>query len=245
MKIVCSCYQHRADNCGKIIFVVLFSLLVFATEGGASRSQPPHAQPSTKKVLANDTDTTALNPGARSDFHAKLEMWAAQQHNLSRPTLVLRPKYGLGNQLLSLVSGIALALVTDRRLVVAWEGPFRFLLDPPFHLPEGLGGRGGAAADFTAHSPGFPAAARALACGDLARLLPARVVEVEADQFFLPLVLLSPQVERPRGEHGGDRRGRGGALRPDATMLSRIPAFIPHGIKARLCVCCPIQQLSC
>jgi hypothetical protein len=190
----CNCSQRMTDNSGVIVFISLFSLLVIVTEGVSTRSQPPQDQPSTKNVSI--TETTTPNLGARPNFQAKLETWAAQQHNLSRPTLILRPKYGLGNQMLSLVSGIALALVADRRLVVAWEGPFRFLLDPPFHLPEGPTSSSGvrAAVHFTAHSPGFPAAARALACGDVDGLLAGRVVEVEADQFFLPLVLLSPQV---------------------------------------------------
>jgi hypothetical protein len=193
-----NCYQRTPDYYGLIAFILLFSLPVIVAEGVSTRSQPPHAQPSTKNLSETKTPDGA-------DFQSKVETWAAQQHNFSRPTIILRPKYGLGNQLLSLVSGIALALVTDRRLLVAWEEPFRFLLDPPFYLPEGpaksVGGR--ATVHFTAHSPGFPAAARALACGDLAGLLVARVVEVEADQFFLPLVLLSPQVQlSPVGMEG-------------------------------------------
>jgi hypothetical protein len=195
-------FQHTTDKFRFVVFAFLLSLLVI-TDGISSR-QPPTAQPTTKNVTGH-ANTDAPNLGApRSDFQAKLESWATQQHNLSRPTLVLRPKYGLGNQLLSLISGIALALVTDRRLVVAWEGPFRFLLAPPFHLPEETGDSviGRATVHFTAHSPRFPAAARALACGDLAGLLPTHVVDMEADQFFLPLVLLSPQVDKARGEEG-------------------------------------------
>jgi hypothetical protein len=212
-----NCFLHTTDKSGLITFISLFSLLVIVTEG-VSRLQPLHAQTSTKNV-STEAKTPNLSPSP--DFQARLERWAAQQHNLSRPTLVLRPKYGLGNQLLSLVSGIALALVADRRIAVNWEGPFRFLLDPPFHLPEGPAGNGGgrATVHFTAHSPGFPAAARALACGDLAGLLAGRVVEVEADQFFLPLVLLSPQVEPAPGEREG--MVEGGVARCEAGARSR------------------------
>jgi hypothetical protein len=199
----CNCSQHWTVRFRMIIFVVFFLLLVISTEEVPSPLQPPHAQVPSAAINETGHTKNALKLGP-SEFQARIESWASQQHNRSRPTLVLRPKYGLGNQLLSLVSGIALALVADRRLLVAWEGPFRFLLDPPFHLPEEMDGSSGgrATVHFTAHSPRFPAAARALACGDLKGLLPAHVVEVEADQFFLPLVLLSPQVGQACGEKG-------------------------------------------
>jgi hypothetical protein len=140
-----------------------------------------------------------------SKLPSMLEDWADLQRNTSVPALILKPKYGLGNQLLSLVSGLALALISERRLFVVWEEPFRGLLEPPFDwsLPKDVAAAaaaGRASVSFTAHSPDFPAAARALACGDLAALLPSSAVVVESDQFFLPLVLLSPQVHIPAGE---------------------------------------------
>ena len=144
------------------------------------------------------TDEYASFQGPKADLLGKkLEHWLGVQRNRSAPVLVLRPKYGLGNQLLSLVSAFALALVTHRRLQVDWEAPFRGLLEPPFDwspttlvtATEGL-----VAVHFTAHSPLFPAAARALACGNMEELLPGWAVALEADQFFLPLILLSPQV---------------------------------------------------
>lgn len=61
-----------------------------------------------------------------------LNAWARHHADAAWPALVLHPRYGLGNRMLSAISALALALVTDRRLLIEWEPPFDGLFESPF-----------------------------------------------------------------------------------------------------------------
>ncbi len=69
---------------------------------------------------------------AESLAAARLDAWAQGRADASLPALVLHPKFGLGNRMLSAISALALAIATDRRLFVEWEHPFAGLFDSPF-----------------------------------------------------------------------------------------------------------------
>eukprot|EP00277_Geminigera_cryophila_P018857 CAMPEP_0179439302 /NCGR_PEP_ID=MMETSP0799-20121207/22942_1 /TAXON_ID=46947 /ORGANISM="Geminigera cryophila, Strain CCMP2564" /LENGTH=295 /DNA_ID=CAMNT_0021221597 /DNA_START=90 /DNA_END=974 /DNA_ORIENTATION=+ len=133
----------------------------------------------------------------------ELNAWARHNDDAARPALVLRPKYGLGNRMLSAISALALAVATDRRLFVEWEHPFEDLFISPFpagwlqpaaeladlatsrrwHRPQTL--------DLTASSPTFSSIAAGLVCQGASVVLGgAAVVEVSSDQYFLPLLLI-------------------------------------------------------
>ena len=93
---------------------------------------------------------------------ARLDAWARQRADASLHALVLHPKFGLGNRMLSAISSLALAIATDRRLFVEWEHPFAELFDSPFQSAwEWPGPQPGHAAaqkrhlDLTASSPVF------------------------------------------------------------------------------------------
>lgn len=66
-----------------------------------------------------------------------LNAWARHHADAARPALVLHPRYGLGNRMLSAISSLALALATDRRLFIEWEPNFDGLFESPF--PSGWG----------------------------------------------------------------------------------------------------------
>ena len=105
----------------------------------------------------------AVERPAESLAAARLDAWAQRRADASLPALVLHPKFGLGNRMLSAISALALAIATDRRLFVEWEHPFAGLFDSPFDSAwqwPGQEGKHAAAQqmhlDLTASSPTFP-----------------------------------------------------------------------------------------
>ena len=101
----------------------------------------------------------ALVGSAPQDVAARLDAWAGRHADAARPALVLHPRYGLGNRMLSAVSALALALATDRRLFVEWEQPFDGLFESPFpsgwRRPAEDGPPVARTLDLTASSPAF------------------------------------------------------------------------------------------
>jgi hypothetical protein len=97
--------------------------------------------------------------GSAQDAAARLDAWAERHADAARPALVLHPRYGLGNRMLSAVSALALALATDRRLFVEWEHPFDGLFESPFpsgwRRPAEDRPTGARTLDLTASSPTF------------------------------------------------------------------------------------------
>ena len=126
----------------------------------------------------------AVERPAESLAAARLDAWAQRRADASLPALVLHPKFGLGNRMLSAISALALAIATDRRLFVEWEHPFAGLFDSPFDSAwqwPGQEGKHAAAQqmhlDLTASSPTFPRYAApplTYAQGPLADLHPAQ-----------------------------------------------------------------------
>ena len=126
------------------------------------------------------------------DTIAQLDAWAEHHDDVSRPAILLRPKYGLGNRMLSAISALAFAVATDRRLFIEWDQPFEGLFDSPFpsgwrrpvtelaYAPSATAGSRAQILDLTASSPSFSNIAAKMAChGAQAVLGDAAVVEVE------------------------------------------------------------------
>jgi len=82
-------------------------------------------------LLASCVASAGAAEGA-APGNSELNAWARHNDDAARPALVLRPKYGLGNRMLSAISALALAVATDRRLFVEWEHPFEDLFISPF-----------------------------------------------------------------------------------------------------------------
>ena len=144
----------------------------------------------------------------------RLDVWAKQNSDSTRPALVFRPRFGLGNRMLSAVSALALALVTNRRLFVEWEYPFEGLFECPFESgwrrPSAAQRQRDVVLDLTASSSTFPrcratphglgtstvpilkhctCASQSLTCGELAASPPA--LFARARMMCLEMISLS------------------------------------------------------
>ncbi|KAJ1480404.1 hypothetical protein T484DRAFT_1901175 [Baffinella frigidus] len=131
-----------------------------------------------------------------ANFEARVRAWSERQGDADRPAIVAHPQFGLGNRISSVVSSLALALITDRRFFIEWGEHFSPLFSTPFDSvpPRALIPSTSDILDLSASSPSLGSFANATACGSVDALLPTNVTHLLSDQYFLPLLLANSEA---------------------------------------------------